>query len=190
MIGLITITLLGTLILVFGIRLILQSRHRTPGQTVAAVDDYAKAREALDSLLVETAAIRRVFSVEDAEFIARSATPEVQSLFLDERKKLALEWFRRTREQVARLMDLHLRLAGYTYDPSPRFEFKLTASYLTFMVASKIALALLWLLGPFNTSGVISRTVLKAANFCTIFSLRLEQVDPTRLRSGSESLVH
>jgi hypothetical protein len=187
--ALIIISLLGTLILVSGIRLLLQWRNRRQNLAVT-IEDYANAREALDSIFVQTEAIRRVFSIEDAEFIARSATPDVKRLFLDERQKLALEWFRKTRKYLAQLMDLHLRLASYTYDPSPRFEFKLTASYLTFVVVSRLAQVALGLFGPFATTGVISHTIRKAGNFCTTFSLRVEQVNPTRLRSDRESLVH
>jgi hypothetical protein len=187
--ALIIISLLGTLILISGVRLLVQwlNQRQRPAVTV---DDYANAREALESVFVETAAIKRVFSVEDAEFIARSAAPDVQSLFLNERKRLALQWFRRTRKQVARLMDIHLRLASYTYEPSPGFELKLTARYLAFMVISKIALVVLWLLGPFKATRVISYTLRTAENFHTTFSLRLKGVNPTRLSSGRESLVH
>jgi len=42
-------------------------------------------------------------------------------------------------------MDLHLRLAGYTHEPNPRFELKLTAKYLSFLLVSYALLFLLWL---------------------------------------------
>jgi hypothetical protein len=189
MIGLAIISLLGALILVWGIRLLAQSRNwrQMPAVTI---DDYANAREALDAVFAETASIKRIFAVEDAEFVARSATPDVQRLFLSERKKLAQQWFAKTRRQVAQLMDLHLRLASYTYDPTPGFELKLTVKYLTFVVVSNIAAVLLWLLGPFNATRIISYTIRTAGNVCTTFSLRLKQVNPTRLSSGPESLVH
>jgi len=189
MTGLVPISVLGTLILVLGIRLVAQSRNRRQSPAVT-VDDYANAREALDSVFVETAAIRRIFSVEDAEFVARSGTRDVKRLFCGERRKLALQWLRRTQKQVAQLIDLHLRLASYTFDPSPRFELRLTAKYLTFVVVSNIVLLLLWLLGPFKATRSISYTIRTASSFCTTFSLRLERVNPTRLSSGRESLVH
>ena len=189
MTGLVALSALGALILVLGIRLVAQSLNRREASAVTT-DDYAHAREALDSLFVETAALKRIFSAEDAEFIARSATPDLQSLFLNERKKLALQWYRTTQRQLARLMDIHLRLAAYTSDPSPRFELRLTAKYLTFVLVSNIALILLWLLGPFTARRAIAYTVQTAGKFCTTFSLRLERVNPTRLRSVRESLVH
>src|SRR5258705_89011 len=82
---------------------------------------------------------RRIFSVEDIEFIERSATPVVKCSFLKERKTLAMHWFRKTRKRVAQLMDLHLRLASYTYDPNPRFELRLTAKSFTANRADRLA---------------------------------------------------
>ena len=134
---LVPISVLGTLIVVLASRLLVQSGNRRHRPDVTA-DEYADAHQALESVFAETALIKRIFSVEDAEFIARSATPDVKCAFFSERKKLALQWFRRTRKQMVQLMDLHLRLASYTYDPSPGFELRLTAKYLTFLAVSNI----------------------------------------------------
>ncbi len=186
---LVPISVLGTLIVVLASRLLVQSGNRRQRPDVTA-DEYANARQALDSVFAETALIKRIFSIEDAEFIARSATADVKYAFFNERKKLALHWFRRTRKQMGGLMDLHLRLASYTYDPSPGLELKLTAKYLTFVAVSNIVLLLLWLLGPFKATRIISYTIRAAGSFCTTFSVRLERVNPTHLSSGRESLVH
>jgi len=189
MTGLLPISLLSSLILVLGVRLLVQSLNKRQRPAVT-IHDYSNAREALDSVFVQTAAIKRIFSVEDAEFVARSATPDVKRMFFNERRKLALQWLRRTQKQVAQLIDLHLRLASPTNDPSPGFELNLTAKYLTFVVVSNIVLMLLWLLGPFKATRSISYTIRMAGGFCTTFSLRLKRVNPTRLSSGRESLVH
>jgi len=186
---LVLMTVLGMLIVVFAIRLLVQSENRRRKPSVTA-DEYANARQALDSVFIETAIIERIFSVEDIEFIEHSATPVVKCSFLKERKTLALHWFRKTRKQVAQLMDLHLRLASHTYDPNPGFELRLTAKYFTFVVVSNIVLLLLWLLGPFKATRTLSYAIRTAGSFCSTFSFRLERVNPTRLNSGRESLVH
>ena len=177
---LVPISILGTLILVVAIRLLMQSGNRRERSSVT-VEEYANARQALDSVLIETAIIRRIFSVEDADFIEVSATAYVRRSFLKERKQLALRWFRKTRKQVAQLMDLHLRLASYTYDPNPRFELRITVKYLTFVAASNVVLLLLWLLGPFKASRGISYAIRTAGGFCSTFSIRLGRVNATRL---------
>jgi hypothetical protein len=187
MIGLVAISVLGALILILCIRLVVHSRNRRQPVTT---NDYTNARETLDSAFTETETIKRIFSIEDAEFIDRSAVPQLERLFLYERRKLAMQWLRKTQNQVARLMDLHLQLASYTHDPSARFELILAIKYLAFKVASNITLVLIWLFGPFRVTLAASYTIRSAANFCRTFSLRLERVDRTRLSSGRESLVH
>jgi hypothetical protein len=190
MTGLILVLLLSMLILTFGVRLLVQSLKSRIDRGAVTVDDFCKARETLDSVFYETAAIQRIFSSEDMEFISRSGTVDVRRLFLKERKTLALQWLRMIQRQLAHLMDLHLRLASYTYDPRPKFELKLSAKYLNVIVVSHIVLLLLRIRGPFKATRAIAYTIRAAGRFCTIFSLRLERISPTRLSPGRESLVH
>lgn len=185
---LLPILALSALVLIFGARLLVQSLGRRHRRAVS-IDDFSTACEALNLVFVETAAIHRIFSVEDLEFISRSGSAEGRRLFLKERRKLALQWLRKLQKQVAQLMDLHLRLAGYTDEPSPGFELKLSVRYLQFVVVSKIILFFLWVCGPFRSSRTIAYSTRTAGNFCTAFSLRLERVNPARLNSIHESLV-
>lgn len=178
--GLIPIVLLGTLILIFSARLLVQSSRQRHGQVVT-IEDFSRARAALDSLFVETAAIKRIFAKEDMEFISEATTEDVQRLFRKERKGLALQWVRMTQKQVAHLMDLHLRLASYTKEPSPRYEVKLTANYLCFILASYGLLILLSLFGPFEAARIVAYAVRVAEYFCSVFTLRLEKIEPARL---------
>jgi hypothetical protein len=177
--GLAAIIVLGTLILAFGIRLVLQASRAGQSQSVT-LEEFATTREALDAVFVETAAIERIFSAEDIEFISRSSTPEVRRLFLKERKALAIQWLRKTQRQVARFMELHLRLAGYTDEPSPKFELELTAKYTMFFVVSYLLLLLLWFRGPFKARRMVGYTCGVAGYFCAICSVRLAHVTEPR----------
>jgi hypothetical protein len=181
------ILVLGILILILCFRLVRQS-SKTARQPVTA-EEFENAREALDAIFVETGAIQRVFSAEDAEFISRSGSPELQHLFLKERTALAMHWLRKTQKQVAQLMGLHLRLAGYTCESNPAFELKLGVKYFLFLFLSNLVLLLLWLRGPFRTGRVIAYMVALAGTFCTIFSLRLASVSVVHLRNSSESMT-
>ena len=186
MIGLITILLLGTLIVVLVGRLFAQTATRRHARVVS-IEDYCGARAALDSVFVETAAIKRIFANEDMEFITRVGTGDVQHFFLKERRDLAIQWLRATRKQVARLMDLHLKLAVYTYEPSPRFEFQLVVSYWWFVISCDALLILFWLRGPFEVIRVVRYTLAMAENFSSSFSIRLEKTDPLKLGAGEAS---
>lgn len=180
----IPILLLGISILVLGGRLLVQWAKKDHAHVVS-IEDYSSARAALDSMCVETAAIRRVFATEDREFISESSPPDVQRFFLKERKKLAIQWLRIIQKRVKQLTDLHLNLAGYTFEPSPRFEFKLTVNYLCFLIVSNGLLVLVWWRGPFELARIVAYTVRGAEHFCSVFSLRLETVDPVKLGSAS-----
>jgi hypothetical protein len=179
--GLLIIVVLGTLILILGLRLVLQSSNASAQSPSVTIEEFANAREALDTVFVEAAAIERIFSTEDMEFVSHASAPKVQHRFLKERKALAIQWLRKTQKQVAELMDLHLRLAGYTHEPSPRFELKLSAKYLSFLLVSYTLLLLLWLRGPFKARRAVAYTSGVAGYFCTVFSLRLQSVNAVDL---------
>lgn len=180
MTALIPILLLGTLILILGWRLLVQWA-RTHNSHLVTIEDYYAARAALDSVFFETAAIKRIFATDDMAFISESGAPDVQRFFLKERKRLAIQWLSMTQRQVERLMDLHFKLASYTCEPSPRFEFNLIVKYVCFILVSNGLLILLWLFGPFEVVRILSHTLPVAEHFCSVFSLRLEKVDPAKL---------
>jgi len=182
MTGLIPILLLGTLILGFAGRLVLQWSRSSYTQPVT-IEDFSRSRAALDSVFVETMAIRRIFAAEDMDYVSRAGTADVQDFFLAERKGLAMTWLRNTQKQVGQLMDLHLRLASYTCEPSPRFEFRLTVNYLCFVFVTNVLLALLWLRGPFEAVKIVTYTLRAAEHFCTVFSVRFEKINAAKLNS-------
>src|SRR5262245_24570078 len=123
MISPVPILLLGMLVLIAGGRLLVQwVKNRST--SVISIDDYSSARAALDSVIAESSAIKRIFANEDMEFISESGAPAVRRFFLKDRKRLALQWLRMTQKRVSHLMDLHIKLAANTSKPSPRFEFK------------------------------------------------------------------
>jgi len=178
--GLISILLLGTLILALAGRLVLQSNRSNYTQPVT-IEDFSRSRAALGSVFVETMTIRRIFSAEDMEYISRTGTSNVQDFFVSERKQLAMKWLRNTRKQVGQLMDIHLRLASYTYEPNAKFEFRLTINYLCFVVVTNVQLVLLWSRGPFEAVRIVTYTLRAAEHFCTVFSVRLEKIDVAKL---------
>jgi hypothetical protein len=185
---LLPIFLLGVFIIFFGARLILQSAHGTSHKPPVTVEDYTLARAEVEEVLVATAAIERVFAKEDLHFVSKGCPDVVQRLFQNERRALAVLWVRTTQKRLAHLMDLHLRLASYTRQPCPHFEFRLASRYLSFLAASYFVLLLLWLRGPFATAGIIQHVLHVPGNLCTSFTPRLEDVDLVRLDSGMDGV--
>lgn len=189
MIGLIPILFLGILILLFAGRLLVQHLKANKEQATT-IEDYSTARAALDSVFVETEAIKRILAAEDMEFVSRVGKPVVARFFLKERSDLATQWLRSTRAQVTSLMTLHLKLASYTYQPNPQFEFKLTVSYLWFMFVSYVLQLSFRLSGPFETVKMIRYTLDMTEYFCSAFSLRLERINAAKLGPRKGPRLH
>jgi hypothetical protein len=181
------IAVLTALILILGFRLLAQQGRKSQADVIKDainIDDYSAARSSLDSLFEESAAMKRIFATDDMEFVSESATPAIQRMFLKERKRLAIQWLRRTQKKVAHLRDLHLKLGSYTYEPSPSLEFRFTIKYMSFVFVSNGLLVMLWLFGPFAAARIASHTVRAAEHFCSVFSIRLERVDPVKLSAA------
>jgi hypothetical protein len=182
--GLIPILVVGTLALILSGRLVVQWA-RTRRTDVVTVDDYSAARAVLDSLFLETSAIKRISARDDLDFISETATPDAKRFFLKERKVLAIGWLRKTRKQVGHLMGVHVKLASYTIQPSPRYEFELTVDYFCFLLVSHCLLMFLWLRGPFGAARTVDYTLRGAERFCSVFSIRLEKIDPVKLDAAT-----
>jgi hypothetical protein len=184
----IPVLLAGLLVLILCIRLVIQLWGRDRREV--SIDDFSKAREALDSILIQTAAINRILSNDDLDFVSRSGQADVRRLFLEERKMLAMHWFRKITKQVSYLMNVHLRLAACTPSPSLRLEVTLCLRYVLFTTVCNSVLLLFWLLGPFKVKRTVAYVIPGAERFFTIFRTRLKGIDTANLSSTREFLVH
>lgn len=179
------ITVLAGLILILCGRLLLQAQQNKRSRSIT-VEDFEKARTTLDRVILEKAVMERIFAAEDAAFISREGAPELVAFFEKERKALAIKWLKKTRAELSELIDMHLKLASYTRNPSPRFEIGLSVRYLAFVVGSHIALLLILIRGPFKASRAFSYAFDVTKYFYTIFAFRFEEVNPLQLRSLAE----
>jgi hypothetical protein len=177
----------GIVLLLLCVRLVVQM-FSVEARSVTQ-DDFAKARQTLDSMLIKKAVIKRILADEDMHFISHSGSNELQSLFIKERKMLALHWFRTIQQQVAYLIDIHLRLAACT-TPSPRSELKLSAQYWTFVLVSNCLVAAFWLFGPFNARRSLAYILHIVEHFFSTFRDRFEVISPAQLGHTRESLLN
>ena len=160
--------------------LLLHWRSRRRDRAVT-IEEFSGAQEALGSVLFGFAAEKRIFDPHDLAFVLRQSRPEILRQFQQDRKALAVSWLCRTRKQVVHLMDLHLKLASYTYEPGPTLELRLTLDYLSFSVVCHLLLILFWLRGPFHTRKMVGYTMGAAERFCVAFAKRHESINPARL---------
>src|SRR5260221_11349735 len=113
--------------------------------------------------------------------ISRQPSLEARRVFLQERKALAISWLRHTRRQLAYLMDLHLKLASYTYHPNPRSDLSLWLEYRMFALGCDSLVAVVWIRGPFQLGTILGNTLSAVNEFCAGFSRRLEDLNAGRL---------
>lgn len=185
-VGLLPVILMGSLVLAFGTRLVIQGVRENNARRVT-LEDYLAAREALNLVFAEAEVMRRILSTEDICFISEAASSEAQKLFHEERRKLAIRWIRRTQRQMSELMTLHLMLASYTSKPIDDLDFVISMKYAAFKIVSTFVLGLVWLAGPLKASAVVDRIVGSASYFWNVFHLRQFDVQVSRLVSGRNS---
>lgn len=182
-VSLLPVILMGSLVLVFGIRLVVQGIRENNARRLT-VEDYLAARESLSLAFAEADVMRRILSTEDIRFISEAASPEAQKLFHKERKKLAIRWIRRTQQQISELMKLHLMLASYATESNNNLDIGLSIRYAAFNAISTVVLVVIWLAGPLKAAVVVDRIIGSANYFLNVFHLRQFNVQVSRLMSG------
>jgi hypothetical protein len=156
--------------------LLLQWRRRNAHQGVT-IEQFSRAQEAVDALIGEFSLGKRIFEAGDMKYISRQPSLEARRVFLQERKALAISWLRHTRRQLAYLMELHLKLASYTYHPNPRSDLSLWFEYRIFALVCDSLVAVVWIRGPFQLETIVGHTLGAVNEFSAVFSLRLEDIN-------------
>src|SRR5208283_982119 len=106
MIQLVLFLVLGAAFLI-GLFVFASRSRRAEGGAQAVFE----ARQALVSLQVELlppAILGRIFDQQDLAYILARAPEEIQQLFFQERRKVALSWIRQLRKQILNLKQFHL----------------------------------------------------------------------------------
>ncbi len=172
----------------FALVLLMHWRRRNAQEGVT-IEQFSHAQEAVDALIGDFSLGKRIFEAGDMKFISRQPSLEGRRVFLVERKALAISWLRHTRRQLAYLMDLHLKLASYTYQPSPRSDVRLWIEYRILAVACDSLVVLVWIRGPFHLGTIVGYTLSTVNDLCAVFNLRLEDINPALLGTAHRTNV-
>jgi hypothetical protein len=178
-ISLIFFSLVGTGLL-FLLVLVARRAARPEGSAQALLD----AKQALRTLqgdLLPAGLVERIFANQDFDYIIASAPHEVQRLFLQERKRVAVCWAQQVHAGVLRLMNFHLMQARFYAQLSVATEVKLAANFAALLLACRVMQAALYLGGPFASPSVVGRTVSSAARLCEASGKSLAFLDAPRL---------
>lgn len=99
--------------------------------------------------------IDRIFAAEDFRFVFTNAPPQVQRLFVEERKALALLWLAETRGKVREAFVLYRRVARRCAGLQFSVEGRIALKYVLIEALALILAALVWLWGPLGARRIV-----------------------------------
>jgi hypothetical protein len=165
MIQLVFFSSVGLLLFVF--LLALARRGKAEGGAEALVC----ARQALLTLrteLLDQELVARIFARDDLAFVRSQHSRAIESMFLRERKKIALIWLERIRSQIQLLRRLHLGSARFYARLELKTEISLGWSFATLLVTCRALRLAFWVAGPYAAPGMVSAVAHAATNVCEI----------------------
>ena len=125
---------------------------------------------------------KRIFALEDWEFVSRRAPLSVRRRFVQERKAVAFAWLRDTKNTVGKLMDFHRRTVRRNAALNPLAEVGLGLNYFFFLLVYDFLVALIWALGPFRARTMALYAAERAEQTGYLFGHLLASLGPARLR--------
>lgn len=89
-----------------------------------------------------------IFSQRDWDFIRREGCPELDKLFLAERKAVAAYWITVTSSRISDIRKNHLTHARFSRDLSPEAELRILGQFLYLSVICRVGVLTIQLAGP------------------------------------------
>ena len=124
---------------------------------------------------------KRIFALEDWEFISRRAPLAVRRVFVKERKAVSFAWLRDTKATVGKLMDFHRRTVRRNAALNPLAEVGLGLNYFFFLLVYDALMGLIWAVGPFKARTMALYAAERAEQTAYLFGRLLASLGPGRL---------
>jgi hypothetical protein len=173
--------------------LFLLARRRGTTTAVGSGQVVTEARCALQRLqtgLLPQAFVSRLFDRGDLEYIQANAPREVQERFLAERKRIAISWVGRVREEILELKRFHLGQARLHAKMGLRSEIGLMFDFWSLLATCRVLETTLRLRGPYAAPGIVQGTMTAAQRLCATSEKALDivaaQVQASAQREGAE----
>jgi hypothetical protein len=149
------------------------------------------AKRTLESLqlgLLPAKLVDQIFGEQDLTYVATIGSNEIRSLFLSERKRLALTWIRRVRKQVRALKDFHVSRSRMFTQMSRWREMSLALDFAGLEARCRVLQLLLLCRGPYAAPDFARRTAATAGRVCSTLDQSLAFLTPSiPVSLGSES---
>jgi hypothetical protein len=174
----------------FALLLALARRNHAPIAGSAHV--FVEARGSLETLqrgLLPPDLIQRVFDRRDLEYVTQKMSPDIQKLFLAERKRISLQWVRRVRLEIRNLMHFHRGHSRFLVEIGFWTELRLAFNFAGLLLACRTLETLFYFRGPYAAPSMVDATVSAAARLCTVSERSLAFLNPS-LRPFREDQTH
>jgi hypothetical protein len=149
-----------------------------------SAETFIEARQALQALqmgLLPPEFVERIFAKDDREYVAASAPMEIQNLFLQERKRIALMWVSKVRSHILDLRRFHLGRSRFHARLNLASEIGLAMDFAALLLACRSLQVLLYLRGPYAAPGIVGTTATIATRLCEISEKSLAFLKPSKL---------
>lgn len=174
---LIFLTIGVVLLAIMGFLVVSATRGKAEGGAEALVDAQ-QALKSLQSELLAPDVTARVFAKCDLDYV-RSQGPTVEAFFLRERKRIAMIWVGRVREQVVLLKKLHVGSARYYAQLSVKTELALAFDFAMLGIGCRALQVAFFVSGPYAAPGIARAVTESAGRVCAVSKQSLAfLVDP------------
>jgi hypothetical protein len=164
----------GLLVLLF----LLGRRNASAEGSAQALLEARGALRALQGGLLPAEFVDQIFSRRDLEFVTANTSPEIQQLFLDERKKIVLGWVSEIRRQIVYLQHFHLGHSRHFARLKFSSEIALALGFAALRMECRALYLLFYIRGPFGAPYFAGRTVAAASRLCEITGKSLAFLTP------------
>lgn len=159
----------------------------SPGLTDRQLTEVRATLGYLNFRLTPRSIVERVFSSEDWEFVSRHAPPWARKKFLRERKEIAIRWLKKTREDIGQLARVHRTMVQPAADISPQAEFSILHHYVAFVIATRVLIILISVLGPLSSKRAAGYAIEVSERLFDEFARVWAALDPEHLARIKEA---
>jgi hypothetical protein len=166
--------------------------RRNNASVEGSAHSFVEARGSLQTLqrgLLPQDMVRRVFDRQDLDYVTQKICPDIQKLFLAERKRISLQWVRRVRLEIRNLMHFHRGHSRFLVQIGFWTELRLAVNFAGLLLACRILETLFYFRGPYAAPSMVDATVSAAARLCTVSERSLAFLNPS-LRPFREDQTH
>jgi hypothetical protein len=166
----------GLLFLLF----LIARRARPVAGSAQSLREARQALSALQEWALPSVVLERVFAKQDTAYIMSSTPPDVQRLFLQERRKVAFLWVSQVHKSVGLLKNFHLSQARFYERLSFGTEIELGFSFVTLLFACRVLQVALYAGGSSAAPWMMGKTAEAVTRLCQVSEKSLAFLSPAR----------